>query len=504
LKKILCATVEAINAVEVEVEGLFTKGLPSFNIVGLGSNAILESRDRVRSSLIYSGFTFPPLRITINLSPSDIKKSGSHFDLAIALIIALQKYDNIDLENIFVFGELGLDGKIKHTNSIFTTVVSLAEQGIIKNVLTSKESANILSKIPNINIYAVDTLLEAIDFFYDKDRFLHYSDTINYNYIEDSFNNKFYYIENFEIDFADVVGQVVAKRAALISASGLHNILLEGSPGCGKSMIIKRLKHILPPLSFDEILQIARIESADNKTPKFEPLRPFRSPHHSSTRSSIFGGGSRESRIGEVALANNGILYFDELPHFDKNILEAMREPLEDYRILVSRVNNKIEYNTKFLFAASQNPCPCGNLLSKSKECKCTQLDINRYRNKLSEPLLDRIDIFVTMSETDFQHKNNISSKDIFEQVKKSFLLQKNRGQKNLNGKMSEDEIKKFCLLDRDTESILQQAINRFGLSFRSINKILRVSRTIADLENSKNITKSHLLEAMSYRRRAN
>jgi magnesium chelatase family protein len=181
-----------------------------------------------------------------------------------------------------------------------------------------------------------------------------------------------------------------------------------------------------------------------------------------------------------------------------------MREPLEDYRILVSRVNNKIEYNTKFLFAASQNPCPCGNLLSKSKECKCTQLDINRYRNKLSEPLLDRIDIFVTMSETDFQHKNNISSKDIFEQVKKSFLLQKNRGQKNLNGKMSEDEIKKFCLLDRDTESILQQAINRFGLSFRSINKILRVSRTIADLENSKNITKSHLLEAMSYRRRAN
>lgn len=267
-------------------------------------------------------------------------------------------------------------------------------------------------------------------------------------------------------------------------------------------MIAKRLKYILPPLSIDELLEIAKLNSLESENFKIDASRNFRSPHHSSTRSSVFGGGSRTAKIGEVALAHLGILFFDELPHFNKDTLEALREPLEDNRVLISRVNSKIEYRTNFLFVSALNPCPCGNLLSSTKECRCTSLEIKRYRNRLSEPLLDRIDIFIQMSEISPSDKATISSKEIFELVIKAFIMQKKRKQKNLNGKMTEDEIEKFCKLNLETQTILNKAIENFSLSFRSINKTLKLARTIADLEESLNIEKKHLMEALTFRKR--
>ncbi|WP_281951874.1 YifB family Mg chelatase-like AAA ATPase [Nitrosophilus kaiyonis] len=500
MKKLFCATFTDGKAFTVEVESSFVRALPSFSVVGLASNSIQESKDRVKSALNFIDFKFPPLKITINLSPSDLKKSGSHFDLAIALSIALQK-ENVDFKDYYIFGELGLDGKLKDTNTIFPLILSLRKSVNNLKVVIPKDSAKKVSKIPDIKIYPVDNLQEAIDFFKEENIKEIESSEIDSDYLVKD-NKKYYYLNSFEMDILDVKGQEFAKRAALIAATGMHNILFEGSPGCGKSMISKRLRYILPPLSLEEILEIAKNEAMDSKEPQFIPLRPFRAPHHSSTKASIFGGGTNSAKIGEVALANKGILFFDELPHFSKNVLEALREPLEDRKILISRVNNKIEYQTDFMFIGAMNPCPCGNLLSTTKECRCSDVEIQRYKNRLSEPFLDRIDIYVQMSEIKKEDKSTISSSEMYKNILKAFIFQKERKQNEFNGKLNEKEIEKYCILSKDAENILENAIERFSLTFRSINKIKKVSRTIADLDGSEKIEKKHILEALSYRKR--
>ena len=498
MSNLKCASLNGIDAIEVNIESTFTTGLPSFSIVGLASISIQESKERIKSSLLTNNFKFPPKRITINLSPSEIAKKGSHLDCAMALLIALNE-KNIDFENFYVFGELGLDGSLKDTKSIFILILSLAKQGKIKNILIPKESIKKISKIPNINIYAVENLQDAIIFFSSKqkDRYKVINQDFKYNFLTIN-KTKYYYINEYIYNFSDVKGQSLAIKAALISATGNHNILLQGSPGCGKSMIIKRLKYIMPPMNLIQILEKAKLDSLQLKEPEFKPQRAFISPHHSSTKASIIGGTS----IGEIALCNNGILFFDELPHFSKNILESLREPLEDNSILVSRVNTKIKYPTKFLFASAMNPCPCGNLLSTTKECRCSQLEIQRYKNKLSEPFLDRIDLIVTMNEYNKNDTYISHSSDLHKTVLDAFIMQINRGQKELNGKLNEEDILKYCILDKSSNEILENAIDKFNLSFRSINKILKVSRTIADINQSININKIHILEALSYRKR--
>ena len=502
VKLLKSATFNDGVAKEVDVEVSFIKALPNFVVVGLANEAIKESKERVKSALSFADFSFPPLKVTINLSPSDLKKEGSHFDLSIALSILINKETEY-YKNFFIFGELGLDGKIKDTVLIFPIVLSLAKKVKNLEVLTSIQSAKKLAKIPNIKIFAVSNIKEAKECLtQDKNKYLFKTDSkIDFKYIEID-NKKYYYDSTFVDDFSEVKGQEIAKRAAVISASGMHNILFNGSPGSGKSMIIKRLRYIMPPMSIEEILDKAMLEALSFKEPTFTPIRAYRQPHHSATKASIFGGGSKTSKIGEVALSNNGILFFDELPHFSKNILEALREPLEDNRLLISRVNSKIEYSAKFLFATAMNPCPCGNLLSEKKECRCNELDIKRYKNRLSEPFLDRIDIFVTLRDSDLSQKPSFSSKDFQELVLKAFYMQKKRAQNNLNGKLTEKEIKKFCTLGLEEEEILKSMANRLSLSFRSINKILKVARTIADLNQSNKITKEHLLEAFSFRYR--
>jgi len=499
MKIIKSATINDIDAKEVSVESTFTKGLPSFTIVGLASNNIQESKDRVKSALLTNEFKFPPKKITINLSPSEIKKTGTHFDLPIAFLISLYEEKKIDFKEFHIFGELSLNGEIKDSSQIFPIILSLAKQNLIKNVLVCERSAKKISKIPNIKIYSVRNLLEAIEFFRtnDKSRFVYEKEESNHEKI--NINGKeFYFIKEYLHDFKDIKGQENAKKAALIAVAGNHNILLEGSPGCGKSMLAKRLSFVMPPMSLHEILDIAKLQALDLKEPDFKPRRVWRSPHCTSSRASIIGGTS----LGEVALANNGILFLDELPHFSSAILEALREPLEDYKLLVSRANSKILYDTKFLFVSAMNPCPCGNLLSKNNSCRCNDLEIKRYKNRLSEPFLDRIDLYIIMNETDINDKATISSKEVHEKVISAFKLQMLRGQKELNGKLNDEDISKYCILNDESELILEKATQNFNLSFRSRNKVLKVSRTIADLANSANIEKAHLMEALSYRRR--
>lgn len=500
MKKLSCATLDGFDAKVVDVEVAFVRALPNFSIVGLAQTSIQESKERIKSALCSIEFKFPPQKVTVNLSPSDLKKEGSHFDLPIAVLIALQKTE-IDFDDFFLFGELGLDGVLKDTHSIFAIILSLATDGLLKKVVIPSKSLEKVSKIPNIEIYPAKTLQDAIEIFTTKNqtKSIKTNDQLDYDFIQ--LHGKKYYFENsYELDFKDIKGQEVAKRASLISAAGMHNILYEGSPGCGKSMSAKRLRYILPPMSLEEILQKAKLDALDANEPDFRPQKTIRSPHHSATRASIFGGGSKNAKIGEVALAHNGILFFDEFPHFQKTTLESLREPLEDHKVLISRVNSKTKYNTKFLFVSAMNPCPCGNLLSQKKECRCSELEINRYKNRLSSPLLDRIDLYVQMDEINPKDRSTISSYEMFEKVKKAFLAQLKRKQSELNGKLNDQEIVKYCKLNQESQNILDQATTRFDLSQRGINKSLKVARTIADLDASKDIDKKHLLEALSYR----
>lgn len=502
MKIIKSATLESLDSIDVDVEATFTKGMPSFSIVGLASSSIQESKDRVKSALLTNDFKFPPKKITINLSPSDISKNGTHFDLPIALLIALNE-TKVKFDDFYIFSELSLNGDLKENSSIFALVLSLAKKYENINVLVPKSIATKVAMIPNINVFSVDNLAEAIEFFKLKDK-SRYKIESNEIQCEKIIINKkeYFYNQNYKLDFLDVKGQENAKRAALIAVAGNHNILYEGSPGCGKSMIIKRLPFIMPPQTVEEILEKAKMDSLNLIEPVFDASRVFRSPHHSSTKASIFGGGTRNSKIGEVALSNNGILFFDEIPHFSKSILEAMREPLEDYKILISRVNSKVNYETKFLFASALNPCPCGNMLSSTKECRCSDLEVQRYKSKLSEPFCDRIDIFITMTDVNYEDKSSYSSKELHEKVIGAFIKQKQRAQSDLNGKLSDEELNKYCVLNDSCKNILQQATTRFSLSFRSINKVLKVARTIADIEGFDEINDKHLMEALSYRKR--
>ncbi len=503
MKQLNCATLEGIDALPVTVESTLTRGLPSFTIVGLASSAISEARERVKSALLANEYSFPPKRITINLSPSDIEKRGSQFDLAIALLIALDSSQR-DFEAWYAFGELGLDGSVKENMILYPLILSLANSGRLTHAVVPKEAIEKLSNIPDVTFVGVENLREAIHLFKEGDtETAQTSSPRRLGFPEQHLGEKHYYYQQaYPDDFIEIRGQEVAKRAALISACGMHNLLLEGSPGSGKSMIAKRLRYILPPITNRELLDIAKLDALEGKTPHFTPLRPFRSPHHSGTAASIFGGGSHKAQIGEVGLAHHGILFFDELPHFSRQVLEALREPLEDKRIRISRVHSKVEYPTDFLFVSAMNPCPCGNLLSDTLECRCSDLEIRRYKARLSDPFLDRIDLYVQMQSVRAEDRPSVSSEQMHETVLRVHALQRGRGQRELNGRLDDPAIDRYCRLDDESEMILKQAVQRFALSFRSIKKLQKVARTIADIEGSHAINKAHLLEALSYRRR--
>jgi len=502
MKKLLCATYEGVDAKVVEVESTLTKGLPSFSIVGMASTAITESKERVKSALLSNEFSFPPKRITFSLAPSELAKSGSQFDLSMALLILLNA-EEATFDEWFVFGELGLDGAVKENIQLYPLVLSLANQKLLSKVIVPFEALNKLSKIPDVEFYGVKTLNEAVEILKNQESAVPNicASDIEYPFYE-LLGEKYYYTKEYEEDFLEVKGQELAKRAALISAAGFHNLVLEGSPGCGKSMIASRLRYILPPMDFSEILDLAKLQVLEGEEPAFKPHRSFKNPHHSSTSASIFGGGSHKAKIGEVGLANRGILFFDELPHFQKSVLESLREPMQDAKIRISRVNSKVEYPADFLFVGAMNPCPCGNLLSSVKECRCSDLEVQRYKNRLSEPFMDRIDLYVVMQEVNAADRSSYSSKELHKQVVEAHIFAKRRGQKEFNAKLNDKDIEKYCLLDESARETLQMAVERYRLTFRSIKKVQKVARTIADLATQEEISKEHILEALSYRRR--
>lgn len=466
------------------------------------SNDLRYYTERVKSALLSNSFTFPPKRLTINLAPSDLKKEGSHFDLAIAALIALGNEEGA-LEDWYVFGELGLDGNVTENTLLYPILLSLANQGTITKAIVPDGSLKKLSKIPGIAFYGVKNLTDALGLLQSSELPSPSLNPSTFDFPSEQHGEKnYYYHENYPLDFLDIKGQEHAKRAALIAAAGMHNLLLEGSPGSGKSMIAKRLRHILPPLHNDEMLECAKLEILEGKEPSFTPLRPFRSPHHSSTGASIFGGGTHKAQIGEVGLAHGGVLFFDELPHFSKTVLEALREPLEDRHIRISRVNAKVTYEADFLFVAAMNPCPCGNLFSTSVPCRCSDIEITRYKSRLSDPFLDRIDLYIQMHPISATDRPGLTSQELHTKVRQAFMRQKERGQERLNGSLDDSEIAKYCPLNEEGQRIIDQAIERFHLSFRAITRLLKVARTIADIEGIEAIRKEHLLEALSYRKR--
>lgn len=526
--KIFCASLEGTQTKIVEIEGAFSRGLPSFSITGLATSSIQESKQRVQSALANCNFTLPPLKITINLAPSDIAKSGSYFDLPIALVLRADSRRDINDESTqqsradsknpaqesafngwFAFGELGLDGDIKYTQSMYPLLFDIALTHKGANVIVPESARDILEVIPNLHLHFATNLKDAIEILTSPlpKQKEHNNKSLDLGFKHFIINGeRYFYTTEFEKDFSEVKHQELAKRAALIAAAGFHNIIFEGSAGCGKSMIATRTRYILPPTSLSEMMQNFKLQSLNAQDSLYTPLRPFRNPHQSASKASILGSATQyEPKPGEIALAHNGILFFDELPHFKRDILESLREPLENNKMAISRVHSKLEYDTSFLFIGAQNPCPCGNLLSQSKECRCQDKDIVVYKNRLSEPFLDRIDMFVQMNETfsseDSKAQECLNTKQMQELVFNAFKFAKERGQQHFNGKLSEREIMQYCVLNEQAQSLLAQASQRFGLSQRAQDKLKKVARTIADLDASAIINKTHLLQALSYRK---
>ncbi|WP_297814267.1 YifB family Mg chelatase-like AAA ATPase [uncultured Helicobacter sp.] len=506
LNLLYCAAQVGLEAKIVEVEVSFTRALPSFSITGLAGNAIQESKQRVQSSLLANHFKFPPLKINVNLSPSDIPKQGSFYDLPIALLIALNGTSSLNeitesnLESkpkkTFAFGELGLDGRIKDSPSIYPLLFSLLsdKEQADSFFLLPKVAQEFYSKLPNLKAYYVDCLQEAIETLQNLPPLESHLCDLPFLHQEIA-GEKYYYTQDFPLDFHNIIGQERAKRAALIAACGFHNLLLEGSAGSGKSMIATRIPYILPPLTLYEILQMAA------NTLEISPHRPFRNPHNSATKAAILGSAIGQNiKHGEIGMAHLGVLFLDELPHFPKSILESLREPLQNHHFTISRSQAKITYPTNFIFVGAMNPCPCGNLLSLSKECRCNQKEINAYKSKISEPFWDRLDLFVQMQEGN-QSTHQVNSMALQNSVLQSFAFQRRRGQTCFNSRLQGAELEKYCTLDSATQETLEIACEKFGISKRGYDKILRVSRTIADLELSPKIQKQHLLEALSFRK---
>lgn len=489
-----------IDSFLVKVETDITRGIPAFNVVGLPGTEVREARERVKSAIINSGYDFPNSRIVVNLSPADIKKEGSFLDLPISIGI-LRKYLNRDdsyLDECVFVGELSLDGHLRKVKGILSLVIG-AKNEKFKRIFIPYDNYKESNFIDGIEIIPIKTLQECIDYINGKEN-------INWNYKDLEVND---YICNYNEDFKDVKGNYFAKRAAEISAAGNHNLIMVGSPGSGKTMIAKRIRTILPKLDREEMIEISKIYSIAgliNEEDGIVKERPFRSPHHSTTMQSLVGGGFN-SKPGEITLSHKGVLFLDEIAEFDRRILESLRQPMEDKYVNVARVRQNVKYPCNMLVIAAMNPCPCGMYLSKT-ECHCQTNEIIRYRNKLSGPLLDRFDIFVEMTQIPFEKLNEKSqeetSEEIRKRVEKAREIQRERfknEQINNNNEMTTAMIDKYCELDKDTKKILDDIYNKHELSNRSYTKLIKVARTIADLEGEANINKNHILESYSFRK---